>query len=319
LGSSESPCTFLDTYISRRPCAFAHLRQLEAGNSFCMQIAAENADHGEDSDSDEVDEVAQEEMEWRDIWGAAEEEFLTVYPHEIAIMCLRQLEIGSCVGSALISWNAYLLFTMPTASTYTDLLLCGLCFLRVTIFFPRLWSWVQMHRLFREARNQPTPQLLRQKLALAKAWRCPGAWVLNGAYYSWLGLVPCVIWFGSATEFSGRLWNHWRVCFLWLVSSCILHTVLFFWLKSSAMVQRGISNAYLEAATTVILFKHPWSGFGDPECGICLVEYEKNQAIRMLPCSHHFHSGCVDTWLQQYLNRCPFCQVTIEAARIKED
>uniref|UniRef100_A0A2P2ISY0 RING-type E3 ubiquitin transferase n=1 Tax=Rhizophora mucronata TaxID=61149 RepID=A0A2P2ISY0_RHIMU len=48
----------------------------------------------------------------------------------------------------------------------------------------------------------------------------------------------------------------------------------------------------------------------DAECCICLCAYDDGDELRELPCSHHFHSACVDKWL--YINStCPLCKYDI--------
>lgn len=44
-------------------------------------------------------------------------------------------------------------------------------------------------------------------------------------------------------------------------------------------------------------------------CGICLVDYEKNEINKclLLKCGHVFHEGCANTWIQQQSN-CPLCK-----------
>ncbi|KAG6522341.1 E3 ubiquitin-protein ligase At1g12760-like [Zingiber officinale] len=48
----------------------------------------------------------------------------------------------------------------------------------------------------------------------------------------------------------------------------------------------------------------------DAECCICLSPYEDGAELRELPCSHHFHCGCIDKWL--HINAvCPLCKFHI--------
>jgi len=50
----------------------------------------------------------------------------------------------------------------------------------------------------------------------------------------------------------------------------------------------------------------------DSSCAICLSDYETSEIIRILPCQHHFHAGCVDQWL--ITNKtCPFCKQEIDS------
>ena len=45
----------------------------------------------------------------------------------------------------------------------------------------------------------------------------------------------------------------------------------------------------------------------DATCGICLSEYKKGDMLKYLPCHHHFHVECIDTWLISN-KACPYCK-----------
>nr|GMD01701.1 E3 ubiquitin-protein ligase At1g63170-like [Ipomoea batatas] len=50
----------------------------------------------------------------------------------------------------------------------------------------------------------------------------------------------------------------------------------------------------------------------DAVCCICLSNYEDNDEVRELPCSHFFHTACVDKWLKLNAS-CPLCKLEIGA------
>ena len=43
-------------------------------------------------------------------------------------------------------------------------------------------------------------------------------------------------------------------------------------------------------------------------CVICLEEFSAGDTIRMLPCSHEYHSECIDNWLRTQQQNCPMCK-----------
>lgn len=47
------------------------------------------------------------------------------------------------------------------------------------------------------------------------------------------------------------------------------------------------------------------------DCSVCLVEFQEDESIRLLPkCSHAFHVHCIDTWLRTHSN-CPLCRANV--------
>jgi hypothetical protein len=46
-------------------------------------------------------------------------------------------------------------------------------------------------------------------------------------------------------------------------------------------------------------------------CCICLEAFDEGDQLRMLPCLHDFHTGCIDPWLKQNCT-CPLCKEDVE-------
>ncbi|CAH8511413.1 unnamed protein product [Heterobilharzia americana] len=49
---------------------------------------------------------------------------------------------------------------------------------------------------------------------------------------------------------------------------------------------------------------------GQPECEICLSEYQNKDRLRHLPCGHAFHVKCIDPWLKGSIT-CPKCRASV--------
>lgn len=42
-------------------------------------------------------------------------------------------------------------------------------------------------------------------------------------------------------------------------------------------------------------------------CAICLLEFEREDAIRTTPCRHQYHRECIDNWCEAKMS-CPICR-----------
>ncbi|CAN8246765.1 unnamed protein product [Cochlearia groenlandica] len=51
-------------------------------------------------------------------------------------------------------------------------------------------------------------------------------------------------------------------------------------------------------------------------CAICIEDYSIGDKLRILPCHHKFHAGCVDLWLGQRKSFCPVCKRDARTASI---
>jgi len=46
-------------------------------------------------------------------------------------------------------------------------------------------------------------------------------------------------------------------------------------------------------------------------CAICLDEFEQQEKVRVLPCSHRFHEPCLIPWLTERHASCPLCKFDV--------
>lgn len=51
----------------------------------------------------------------------------------------------------------------------------------------------------------------------------------------------------------------------------------------------------------------------EPQCSICLCEYEKGDNLVTLPCKHLFHDDCITSWTDNN-TRCPLCNSDLESS-----
>lgn len=174
-----------------------------------------------------------------------------------------------------------------------------------------------------EARYQPTPQLVTQRLLDIYAHPFGVERGLLLFYYGWLAVITvvvCITRLESETVFAQQLWRHCLLNFISIVLHRILCVLLFYYLMQSDF-KRGIPPDVLEKYSKRFVFKSSSAtraklNDSDMECSICFGTYAVGEDIRKLHCSHHFHQRCVDVWLLGHQNRCPLCLFVVGPAQI---
>lgn len=57
----------------------------------------------------------------------------------------------------------------------------------------------------------------------------------------------------------------------------------------------------------------------EPECSVCLTEFEPNAEINDLPCGHLFHKNCLEKWLRYWNVTCPLCRTRMVPPEEEEE
>ncbi|XP_071727495.1 RING-H2 finger protein ATL52-like [Rutidosis leptorrhynchoides] len=73
---------------------------------------------------------------------------------------------------------------------------------------------------------------------------------------------------------------------------------------------KGLDEALIKSIT-LCKYKKGDGLVSCTDCLVCLVEFQEDESIRLLPkCSHAFHVHCIDTWLKTHSN-CPLCRANV--------
>lgn len=238
-------------------------------------------------------------------------EMFTLFPHESAVVMQRGIELGIGCSCLLVMHCLMLVLQFWPSAAYHDLVLRFFCLARIVCAVPRPYFWFRTRKLFVEARYQPTPQLVTQRLLDIYAHPFGVERCLLLFYYGWLAcitVVVCLMRLDTETAFAQYLWRHCLLNFISIVFHRILCVLLFYYLIQSDF-KRGIPPDVLEKYTKRHSFVRGTQklGSGDMECSICFGAYVEGEDIRKLSCTHHFHQRCVDVWLLGHQNRCPLC------------
>eukprot|EP00931_Biecheleriopsis_adriatica_P056078 TRINITY_DN33239_c0_g1_i1.p1 TRINITY_DN33239_c0_g1~~TRINITY_DN33239_c0_g1_i1.p1 ORF type:complete len:481 (+),score=107.19 TRINITY_DN33239_c0_g1_i1:35-1444(+) len=82
--------------------------------------------------------------------------------------------------------------------------------------------------------------------------------------------------------------------------------------------RQGLSPEVIEERTTrEVLQEVPQStdasgGLMQTQCVVCLEDFKVQDELRVLPCRHRYHSGCIDNWLARS-RHCPVCKRDVTA------
>lgn len=239
-------------------------------------------------------------------------EMFTLFPHESAVVMQRGIELGIICSCLLVVHCCILVMQYWPSDRQSDAILRYLCVARIVCAIPRPYFWFRTRKLFVEARYQPTPQLVTQRLLDIYAHPFGVERGLLLFYYGWLACITVIVLFmrlEAETIFAQQLWRHCLLNFISIVLHRILCVLLFYYLMQSDF-KRGIPPDVLEKYSKKLRFASAPKdrlGGGDMECSICFGTYAEGEDIRKLHCGHHFHQKCVDVWLLGHQNRCPLC------------
>lgn len=79
-------------------------------------------------------------------------------------------------------------------------------------------------------------------------------------------------------------------------------------------------NLLLTEAQVRRLPEQPYDKDADHHsCAICIEEYHEGETLRVLPCSHKFHTECIVPWLTERQASCPLCKYDVSREDIEDD
>lgn len=74
----------------------------------------------------------------------------------------------------------------------------------------------------------------------------------------------------------------------------------------------GLEPFMVAAIPTMKFHRDAFSSTEDPQCTICLGDYQEKEVLRIMPkCGHSFHLSCIDPWLMKQ-STCPVCRLPLE-------
>lgn len=139
----------------------------------------------------------------------------------------------------------------------------------------------------------------------------PFSQLLRNSYFLY---VVYVIWVAVLLWGQVELAMNYRTCseliLVWtlviLVVFLYLPMVVLFVFMCSMMIR--VCREVVRMATLKTYKAHEKKR-PENECCICQVEYQNNDQLTQLPCSHEFHTQCIEPWIRDH--SCPVCRASL--------
>ncbi|XP_054261345.1 E3 ubiquitin-protein ligase goliath-like isoform X2 [Macrosteles quadrilineatus] len=88
-------------------------------------------------------------------------------------------------------------------------------------------------------------------------------------------------------------------------------SIIDFRVVNVSLLERRLCSAAKKALSKIPTKHIKLDDKGDGECcAICIEPYRTTEVVRILPCRHEFHRGCIDPWLVEH-RTCPMCKMDI--------
>jgi len=81
------------------------------------------------------------------------------------------------------------------------------------------------------------------------------------------------------------------------------------WLEERPQRQLPLTRHQFQQSTEWLMFDP--SLHQGQDCSICHSPYRPGERITNLYCNHYYHTHCIQTWLTERSNNCPFCRYLV--------